>query len=157
MQLGFFLTALFIASFILLPPDAIGTTFVLEYLRALSFGPTIPLLWAMFADVADYAEWKTGRRTTGVIYATIMFGLKAGLSLGSAIAGWILGAYGYQANMIQTPAALMGIRLTVSIYPAIFFLIVVLTMFFYPIGKKLNIQIQDELAERRKNFAPALK
>jgi glycoside/pentoside/hexuronide:cation symporter, GPH family len=156
-QLGFFLTAVFMIAFILLPPDAIWATFILEYIRALSFAPTIPLLWAMFADVADYAEWKTGRRTTGVIYATIMFGLKAGLSLGGAMTGWILGWYGYKANVAQTPTALMGIRLTVSVYPAIFFMIVVVCMFFYRISKNLNIQIQDELAERRKSFAPAAK
>ncbi len=151
-QLGFALTAVFMASFILLPADAIGATFALEFLRALSFAPTIPLLWAMFADVVDYAEWKTGRRTTGVIYATIMFALKTGLSLGGALAGWLLSAYGYRANVAQTAKALLGIRMTVSIYPAVFFLIVVVCMFFYKIGKRLNIQIQDELAERRKKF-----
>jgi Na+/melibiose symporter-like transporter len=156
-QLGFFLTAIFMTAFILLPPDAIWATFVLEYIKCLSFAPTIPLLWAMFADVADYAEWKTGRRTTGVIYATIMFGLKAGLSLGGAMTGWILGWYGYKANMVQTPSALKGIRMTVSVYPAAFFFIVVLCMFFYKISKKLNLQIQDELAERRKAFEPAQK
>ena len=153
-QVGFALTAVFMACFILLPAGAIGATFALEYLRALAFAPTIPLLWAMFADVVDYAEWKTGRRTTGVIYATIMFGLKAGLSLGGAMAGWLLSWYGYKANVAQTPEALLGIRMTISVYPAIFFLIVVLCMFFYEIGKKLNIQIQDELAERRKHMQP---
>jgi GPH family glycoside/pentoside/hexuronide:cation symporter len=156
-QIGFALTAIFMASFIMLPADAIGATFALEFLRALSFAPTIPLLWAMFADVADYAEWETGRRTTGVIYATIMFGLKAGLSVGAALAGWLLSAYGYKANVAQTPHALLGIRMTVSIYPAIFFFVVVISMFFYKISKKLNIQIQDELAERRKEFALAIK
>jgi Na+/melibiose symporter-like transporter len=151
-QIGFALTVVFMASFILLPADGIGATFALEFFRALSFAPTIPLLWAMFADVADYAEWKTGRRTTGVIYATIMFALKTGLSLGGALAGWLLSAYGYKANAAQTPESLMGIRLTISIYPAMFFFIVVICLFFYSIGKKLNIQIQDELAERRKKF-----
>ena len=62
----------------LLPADAIGATFVLEWIRALCYAPTIPLIWAMFADVADYAEWKTGRRATGVIFATILFALKTG-------------------------------------------------------------------------------
>jgi len=149
---GFSLTTIFMALFILLPADAIGTTFILEYVRALAYAPTIPLMWAMFADVVDYAEWKTGRRTTGVIYATILFGLKAGLSLGGAIAGWLLSAYGYKANAVQTPEALHGIRMTISIYPAIFLLIVVVCLFGYKINKKLNIQIQDELAERRKHF-----
>lgn len=154
-QVGFSLSAILMAAFILLPADAIGATFALEYLRALAYAPTIPLLWAMFADVADYAEWKTGRRTTGVIYATIMFGLKAGLSLGGALAGWLLSAYGYQANVAQTSQALLGIRLTMSVYPAIFFGIIVVTMFFYEINKKLNIRIQDELAERRRKYVAA--
>ncbi len=151
-QVGFALSALFMAAFILIPADAIGAVFALEFLRAISYAPTIPLLWAMFADVADYAEWKTGRRTTGVIYATIMFALKTGLSLGGAIAGWLLSAYGYRANMAQTAEALTGIRMTISIYPALFFGLIVVCLGFYRINKKLNIQIQDELAERRKQF-----
>ncbi len=149
---GFSVTTVFMVLFILLPPDGVGTTFILEYLRALAYAPTIPLLWAMFADVVDYAEWKTGRRTTGVIYATIIFGLKAGLSLGGAIAGWLLSAYGYRANAVQTPEALLGIRMTISVYPAIFLLIVLVCLFYYKINKRLNIQIQDELAERRRQF-----
>src|SRR5271157_2825346 len=149
---GFSMTTIFMASFVLLPPTAIGTVFILEYLRVLTYGPTVPLIWAMFADVVDYAEWKTGRRTTGVIYATILFGLKAGLSLGGAIAGWLLSGYGYRANAVQTPEALKGIRMTISVYPAAFFLIVIVCLICYKIGKRLNIQIQDELAERRKNF-----
>jgi Na+/melibiose symporter-like transporter len=150
---GFSTTTIFMALFVLLPPTAIGTVFILEYIRALTYAPTIPLIWAMFADVVDYAEWKTGRRTTGVIYATILFGLKAGLSLGGAIAGWLLSGYGYRANAVQTAGALRGIRMTMSVYPAAFFLIVIVCLSCYKIGKKLNIQIQDELAERRKGFA----
>jgi GPH family glycoside/pentoside/hexuronide:cation symporter len=152
---GFSLAAIFMASFMLLSSDSIGATFALEYLRAISFAPAIPLLWAMFADVADYAEWKSGRRTTGVIYATIMFSLKAGLSLGGAIAGWLLSAYGYIPNVQQTAKALLGIRLTISIYPAILYCLIVMCLIFYQIGKKLNLQIQDELAERRKKFQQA--
>jgi glycoside/pentoside/hexuronide:cation symporter, GPH family len=150
---GFSLTTIFMASFILLPADAIGATFVLEYIRALTYAPTIPLIWAMFADVADFAEWKTGRRTTGVIFATILFGLKTGLSLGGATAGWLLSGYGYRPNAVQTPHALEGIRMTISIYPSILFLIVIVCLIVYKIGKTLNLQIQDELAERRKKFA----
>jgi Na+/melibiose symporter-like transporter len=150
---GFSLTTLFMAGFIFLPADNIWATFVLVWLRSLVYAPTIPLLWAMFADVADYSEWKTGRRTTGVIYATILFGLKTGLSLGGFLAGWLLSAYGYQANVAQTEGALLGIRMTVSIYPAILYAIIIGSLCFYSITKKLNLQIQDELAERRR--APA--
>ncbi len=150
---GFSITTLFMAAFIFLPADAVGATFILEFLRTLSYGPTIPLIWAMFADVADYAEWKTGRRTTGVVYATILFGLKGGLSLGGAIAGWLLSGYGYVANAVQTPESLFGIRMTVSIYPSILFGVVIVCLVFYRINKTLNLQIQDELAERRRKFA----
>jgi Na+/melibiose symporter-like transporter len=152
---GFSLTTVFMAAFVLLPADAIGTIFIMEYIRALTYAPTIPLIWAMFADVADYSEWKTGRRTTGVIFATILFGLKTGLSLGGFGAGWLLSGYGYKPNAIQTPEALTGIRMTISIYPAILFLIVIVCLVCYKIGKRLNLQIQDELAERRKKFAAA--
>jgi Na+/melibiose symporter-like transporter len=150
---GFGASSIFMGAFMLLPADGVWSTFLLEYARVLTYSPTIPLIWAMFADVADFAEWKTGRRTTGVIYATIMFGLKAGLSLGGAILGWVLGAYGYRPNVAQTPDALFGIRMSISIFPAICFLIVLVCLVFYPIGKKLNLQIQDELAERRRKFA----
>ena len=150
---GFATTTVFMMAFYLLPPGAIGATFLLEGLRALSYAPTIPLIWAMFADVVDFSEWKTGRRATGVIYATILFGLKAGLSMGGAIAGWLLSAYGYRANVAQTPEALHGIQMTISLFPAIFFGIVLLCLKAYPIHKRLNLQIQDELAERRRGFA----
>ena len=152
---GFGLTTIFMALAALLPPDAIGTIFILEYARALTYAPTIPLIWSMFADVVDYSEWKTGRRITGVIYATILFGLKTGLSLGGAMAGWLLSGFGYRANAVQTAGALRGIRLTISLFPAIFFGIVIICLVCYKIGKNLNLQIQDELAERRKKFAPA--
>jgi Na+/melibiose symporter-like transporter len=151
--LGF--TTLFTALFIMLPSDAIGLTFGLNLLKSLAYGPTIPLLWAMMADVADYAEWKTRRRATGVVFAGIVFALKAGLGFGGAICGWLLAAYGYIPNVVQTEGALLGIRMTASIFPAITFLIGLLALMFYGISKKLNLQIQDELAERRKNFSTA--
>jgi GPH family glycoside/pentoside/hexuronide:cation symporter len=147
---GFALTTVFMAGFIFLPPDNIWATFILVWLRSLVYAPTIPLLWAMFADVVDYAEWKTGRRTTGVIYATVLFALKLGLSLGAFLAGWLLSGYGYHSKAVQTAHSLLGIRLTISIYPAILYCVIVGALCFYSIGKKLNLQIQDELAERRK-------
>ncbi len=152
---GLSFTTLFTALFILLPADAVGGTFILNLLKSLAYGPTIPLLWAMMGDVADYAEWKTNRRATGVVFAGIVFALKAGLGLGGAICGWFLAAYDYVPNVIQTEHALFGIRMTASIYPAITFLIGVIALSFYGITRKLNLEIQDELIERRKSFSTA--
>jgi Na+/melibiose symporter-like transporter len=151
---GLLFTALFTALFRVLPADAVGATFILNLLKSLAYGPTIPLLWAMMADVADYAEWKTRRRATGVVFAGIVFALKAGLGLGGAICGWFLAIYGYVPNIVQSEHALTGIRMTASIYPAITFFIGVIALWFYGINKKLNLQIQDELIERRKSFSP---
>jgi Na+/melibiose symporter-like transporter len=152
---GFTLAAVFGALFFLLPADAIGATYLLEAVRALSYAPTIPLIWAMFADVADYAEWKDGRRITGVVFATILFALKAGLSLGGAIAGWLLSGYGYRANVEQTANALVGIRLTATVYPAICLVIVVGCLLAYKITRELNVRMQNELAARRAAYADA--
>ncbi len=148
-MVGFALATIFMAAFIFLPAGSIEATYGLELVRALCYAPTIPLIWAMFADVADYAEWKTGRRITGVVFATILFALKTGLSLGGAISGWLLSGYGYQPNATQSPEALMGIRLTVSIYPAIFLGIAVLCVVFYKITRDMNTQMSIDLAERR--------
>jgi Na+/melibiose symporter-like transporter len=150
---GFAFAAILGAAFVLLPSDAIAATYGIELIRALAYAPTIPLIWAMFADVADYAEWKTGARTTGVIFATILFALKTGLSIGGAIAGWLLSGYGYRANAVQSAEALQGIRLTASVYPAIFLLVVVACLVLYRINRSLGVQIQDELAARRARFS----
>jgi glycoside/pentoside/hexuronide:cation symporter, GPH family len=149
----FVLTTIFLAAFIMIPKEGIGMTFFLEFLRAITYAPTIPLLWAIFADVVDYVEWKTGRRTAGVIFATFLFALKVGLSLGGFLGLWILGSYGYEANAAQSETSLLGIRMSISLYPAIFLALVVVCLWFYKISKEMNLQIQDELIERRKGFA----
>ncbi len=150
--IGLFFTAVFTSLFIVLPANAIGFAFLLNILKSLAYGPTIPLLWAMMADVADYSEWKTNRRATGLVFAGIVFGLKAGLGLGGAVCGWILSAYDYVPNAVQTAHSLFGIRMAASIYPALTFFAGVVAIMFYRINKKMNLQIQDELAERRKSF-----
>jgi GPH family glycoside/pentoside/hexuronide:cation symporter len=145
-------TAFFTSLFVLLPPTAVQLMFTAEILRQFVYGFTIPLLWAMMADVADYSEWKNNRRATGIVFAAIVFGLKAGLGFGGAIAGYILSLYGYIPNAEQTTAALDGIRLTMSLFPALTFALCAVTLFFYKINKQTEIQITDELAERRKAY-----
>ena len=151
---GLTLTVLFTAAFVLLPRDAIVAIIALEALRQLAYGFTIPLLWAMMADVADYSEWKNRRRATAIIFSAIVFALKAGLGFGGAIGGWVLSVYGYVPNVEQTERALQGIKLTASVFPAITFAICVVCLFFYRIDKRLEIEITDELAERRRLYAP---
>ncbi len=147
-----FLTAVFTTLFFLLPPSAIVLIFATQILISLSYAPTIPMLWAMMADCADYSEWKTGRRATGMTFSAATFGLKFGLALGGFISGWLLTLFGYVAGAEQTATALSGIRLMVSIFPAIPFFVGVVVLFFYKINKSMELQMQDELIERRKRY-----
>ncbi|MBN1792057.1 MAG: MFS transporter, partial [Bacteroidales bacterium] len=105
--------------FVFLPNTGIGYVCILSVLFNFSWGVTMPLPWAMMADVADFSEWKNNRRATGIVFAGIVIGLKLGLALGGALAGFILKEYGYVANVAQSIESLKGIRLTVSLYPSI--------------------------------------
>lgn len=147
-----FLTALFTTLFVFLPPNAIVLIFATQILISLSYAPTIPMLWAMMADCADYSEWKTGRRATGMTFSAATFGLKFGLALGGFISGWLLTLFGYVAGAEQTATALTGIRLMVSVFPAIPFFVGVAVLFFYKIKKSTELQMQEELVERRKTY-----
>lgn len=147
-----FITAVFITAFVFLPPSAIVLVFVLQILMQFAYGITIPLLWAMMADVADYSEWETGRRATGMAFSAATFGLKMGLSLGGAISGWLLSYFGYVAGADQTATALNGIRLMISVFPAIPFFIGVGVLFRYKIDKQMELQMQNDLIERRKQY-----
>lgn len=134
-------------------PTSIVTMFALSILWAVGWGPTVPLLWVMIADVADYSEWKTSRRATGFMYAGILFALKAGLSLGGALSAWVIHAYGYVPNLAQTEHALLGIRLGASLYPAAALAFGLVCLVIYPIGKALSARVQNELEQRRRNYA----
>jgi Na+/melibiose symporter-like transporter len=146
---GFALTAIVSALFYLPRPTDIGWMVVLTVIAAISYGPTIPLLWAMFADVADYSEWKTGRRATGIVFATIGFALKAGLSLGSYMLLTLLAGYGYQANAVQSSQAMEGIRIVSSIIPAAMFGVCAMLLVAYKLNKTMTLQIANDLAARR--------
>jgi len=147
------LTGIFNIALFFLPATATVPIIGLEVLRQFAFGCSGPVLWAMMGDVADYGEWKTGRRATGTVTSAVVFALWTGLALGGAIAGWLLSYYGYQANVAQTEHALLGIRLTASVVAGASFLAVAVGLLFYRIDKKLNLTISNELAERRKGFS----
>jgi len=139
--------------FIVVPPTSIWLIFILSILFNFSWGVTMPLPWAMMGDIADYSEWKNNRRATGIVFAGIVVGLKVGMAVGGFLAGKLLSLYGYVSNVEQTADSLRGIRLTVSIYPAIAIAICIIFLFIYSINRKTELQMQDELAERRKSYA----
>jgi sugar (Glycoside-Pentoside-Hexuronide) transporter len=144
------LSTLFVLAFVAFPPDAVGTMFISQILHGFFYGITIPLLWAMIADVADYSEWKNNRRATAIIFSAMILGLKGGLTIGSTIAAVVLNSYGYDSDLnVQSESTVTGIKLAVSVYAAIPFFIAAASLFFYKINKKMENTIESELAARR--------
>ena len=152
-----FISTLFIIAFYFYPPNAVEIIFASQILHMFFYGISTPILWTMIADVADYSEWKNNRRATAIIFSAMMVGLKGGLSIGSSLVAWILGLYGYITKeaavagqaIVQPETAIQGTKMLVSIYPAIPFLIGVGLLFFYEINKKMELQIEKDLIERR--------
>ena len=146
-----FISTLFVLIFYILSPESINLIFGAQILHGFFYGITIPLLWAMIADVADYSEWKNNRRATAIIFSAMMVGLKLGLSIGGALVAQILGNYGYEPNSVgeQTESAILGTKMLVSVYPSIPFLIAAGLLFFYVIDKDLENRIESELSKRR--------
>jgi GPH family glycoside/pentoside/hexuronide:cation symporter len=143
------ITSLLTILFYFVPKDQIVLIFIVHILISMVMGPTSPLLWAMYADTADYSEWKRGRRATGLVFSAATFAQKFGLAIGSAMAGWLLAYFGFKANIEQTVATQNGIRLMMSIIPAIGGILSTLAVLFYELDEPLMKKIEQELKERK--------
>ncbi len=153
---GLVMALVFAAMFYIIPPSSMTMVLLLQIFFNFSWGITMPVPWAMMADVADYSDWKYSRRSTATVFAGVVIGLKVGLAIGGAISSMLLKWYGYVAPaksawVEQTPQAVEGIRLSTSIYPSIAVVIIIGLLFFYQINKTTELKMQDELAARRKS------
>lgn len=122
---------------------------VFQVLISICAGCIFPLIWSMYADSADYSEWKQGRRATGLIFSASSMSQKFGWTIGGAATGWLLGYFGFQANVAQTLTAQTGIQLMLSILPAIAAAISVLFIIFYPLSEEKLQAIEDDLNDKR--------
>ena len=116
---------------------------------SLAAGPTPAIVWSLYADTADFGEWKFGRRATGLIFSATVIAHKVGLAIGSATIGWLLSYYGFVANAVQAPPALHGIGLLFSLLPGTLALLAGLAMWFYPLDEAQVKQMERELAARK--------
>jgi Na+/melibiose symporter-like transporter len=147
---GFGLASLSTLSFYLLGPTNVVGMLVLTIVIAVCYAPTIPLVWAIFADVADYSEWTIGRRFTGMVFATIGFALKSGLALGGSSFLWIMaGFFHYDTKQPSTPDAIAGYRFTSGIAVGLLFAICTVLLAVYKLNKATTIKMAEELAQRR--------
>jgi GPH family glycoside/pentoside/hexuronide:cation symporter len=133
----------------LLRPDQLPLIFGCNILGSVTGGPLSALLWAMYADTADYAEWKRGRRATGLVFSASIFSTKQGWSLGSWIALILMSSVGFVANAVQTPRSLNGLVKLMSVIPAAFGGLALLLALFYPLNEARMSRIAADLKARR--------
>ena len=150
------INALLTASFFFLGKDQVVLMYVLNTTAAFVTGPVPVLLWSMYADVADYSEWKNNRRATGLVFSAATFSQKLGGALGAAIPGWLLRYYGYQApvdgeKVEQSERTLNGIVMMMSFIPSAFLVLAAICLCFYSINDTLLKQIEEDLAKRKKS------
>ncbi len=134
-------------------PDQWKIAYLISTLAGFFNGPGVPILWAMYADTADYSEWKFGRRATGIVFSAATFGQKFGWGIGGALTGWLLALFHYVPNTEQTPEAILGIKLMLSIIPGVLMILSVILLFFYNLTEPFMDKIQVELSERRNENA----
>lgn len=136
-------------AFFFLKPDQLAVMFSLNLLGGFAMAALFTLLWSMFADVADYSEWRTGRRATGLVFSVCLMCTKIGGSLSGAGAGWLLAWVGFQPNVAAAPKVLHGLVLLMSLIPAAIGVVSLVLVFFYPLSKKRLAEIESDLHARR--------
>lgn len=142
---GLFTVALFIPG-----KDDLVLLHVINILSKLAIAPTIPLLWSMIADTADYSEWLNKRRATGLFFSATTFAQKIGGGIAVGLAGWLLTMASYDGDAIQqNDESIMAIRLMFSVIPGVLYLMTAVLLFWYDLDDKKVAQIKVELSDRR--------
>ncbi|MDX2188102.1 MAG: glycoside-pentoside-hexuronide (GPH):cation symporter [Opitutaceae bacterium] len=137
------------AIYYIVPTSNVELIMALQVAASLSLGPTSAILWPMYADCADYSEWKNRRRATALVFAAAIFAQKVGWAAAADVQGKIMRATGYIPDSELTPQAVNGLLLTNTLIPAGFGLVAVLILLVYPLNQKRLQTIEDELRSRR--------
>jgi GPH family glycoside/pentoside/hexuronide:cation symporter len=141
---GFFFILLYLPGV-----NDIKMIYTFNILAKMAYAPAIPLLWTMLADTADYSEWKSGRRATGLVFSAASFAQKAGWGIGGALAGWLLAIFNFVPNAVQTETTINGIKLMISVFPGILYMSCAILMYFYSIDHQTCETMQKDLEARR--------
>ena len=136
--------------FYFLDRDQLEMIFLLQVLISICAGSVFPLLWSMYADCADYSELTTGNRATGLIFSSSSMSQKFAWAIGTAITGWLLAAFGFQANAVQNADTIQGIRIFLSLLPAVGTALSVIFIFFYPLTERKMQEVANELEKLRR-------
>ena len=129
--------------------DDLVLIFVFQCLISICAGSIFPLLWSMYADCADYSEMNTGNRATGLIFSASSMSQKFGWAIGTAVTGWLLSYFGFQANAVQSAETIQGIKMFLSWLPAAAAFISMLFVIGYPLGEQKMREIIETLNLKR--------
>jgi len=135
--------------FYFVPLSNVPLVFVTHILISTLFAPTSPLLWAFYADTADYSEWSNGRRATGLVFSAASFSQKIGWAIGSSLFLWLIGTIGFHANVQQSLHVQMGIRYMMSFFPAAVGFLSAAAVLFYKLDDTTMVQIESDLKQRK--------
>ena len=142
-------------AFYFLGPSQVGLVFTLEIVGSFFGAPLPVLMWAMYADTADYGEWKTGRRTTALVFSASTMSQKFGWAIAAFLAFQALQLVGFVANEIPSDAVKQSLVGLMSIYPAILGIISIGIFLLYPLSEKRMEEINSELDRRRALAEPS--
>jgi GPH family glycoside/pentoside/hexuronide:cation symporter len=140
------------AAFYFLSAQQLALIFLFQITGSLTGGPLSVLLWAMYADTADYAEWKRGRRATGLVFSASTMSQKFGWAFGAFVALNLMSQVGFQANQAQSAESLRGLVLLFSLIPAGMGILSMIIAMIYPLNDKKVAEITSELEKRRKEW-----
>lgn len=139
-----------------LQPGQTALIYACQMAGMICAGINATLFWALVADTADFQEWKFRTRTTGVVFSATTCAQKAGMGIGAAVAGFLISYFGYVPNAEQSPGAVRGILLLMSLIPAAGLMLLAGTFTIYGLNERICKTMREELAARRATQAPAL-
>ena len=137
------------AVFYVLSAEQLSLIFLMQVMLSLTGGPMSVLLWAMYADTADYGEWKNGRRATGLVFSASTMSQKFGWAIGAYVALTLMSQVGFEPNVEQTRESINGLILLFSLIPAGIGVLSMILLAFYPLNDKRVEMMIGELNERR--------
>lgn len=135
-------SGILIASFYFIDPENIPLIMIHQGISSFIAAPLMPLFWSMIADTADYGAWKLGQRSTGLLFSAGTFSQKIGWSIGPALSMALLGYFGFVANLEQTAETIQGLRLIMSLIPAVFAFLTAGVVVFYGIDAKTEAAME---------------
>lgn len=151
LSFSFIVVAISIIGWYFCGPEQVGMIMFWQLVQSAAAAATMPLIWSMYADTADYSEWKNHRRATGLVFSAVVLGQKVGIAFGGALPLWMLGSVGYTPENTSSPEVIHAIRMSMGLIPGVIALLTAGVCWFYNLSNKQMDQIQEELTQRRLN------